>query len=434
MGERSDNILHSGSMVVPANDTSVHQYELFSSTPFNNDWGIALVHIDSTSNLDDVTLSFIRTSARELVGVSRASQETASGSELFVLNAANSYAADIVGTRWRILSTAANAIQLSYRDARTAHPEVTNAITGVLGRIDDIGAADISVDSSEFDGNLEITDDTVQKVAQRFDDYVAGQASHVSVDSTGFDGNLDTDDDTLQEVAQRFDDYNPAASAVTVDATNLGTHVPDTVTNVQEAIDALDDLDIPEDIYLEIEDTSIPLSHTHVLSFRDKSGSDYDFTDDGQIFFDLTEDSDGYHEVTISQLKVNPEPDFRNWLVEGSRILVISSFAGTENLYIVKDPHSVITNPDDDFEAKIFRCKKLRGDLETTPSTGATVHLRTDLSVDLDLSKTSTDRIPVKSNPVPADEVLLINSANRRISKIPFHPVSYTHLTLPTKA
>ena len=115
MGERSDNILHSGSMVIPANDTSVHQYELFSSTPFNDDWGIALVHIDSTSNLDDVTLSFIRTSARELVGVSRASQETASGSESFVLNAANSYAADIVGTRWRTGVSRNTALAVPFR-------------------------------------------------------------------------------------------------------------------------------------------------------------------------------------------------------------------------------------------------------------------------------------------------------------------------------
>ena len=163
---------------------------------------------------------------------------------------------------------------------------------------------------------------------------------------------------------------------------------------------------------LEIEDTSVPLSHSHLFTFRDRSGSNYDFTAADQVFFNLSEDSDGWENVVISQLKSGPQPDWKTRLVAGSRLLLKSSLAGTENLYIIKDPYSIITDSADDFDARIFRCKLLRGNITTTPAQGATIYVQTDLSVDLDLSEVSTRRIPEKGSPKTTDQVLLVDAAD----------------------
>ena len=169
---------------------------------------------------------------------------------------------------------------------------------------------------------------------------------------------------------------------------------------------------------LDVDDTSVPLSHVHPISFRDRSGSNYDFTGVDQLYFNLTEDSDGYLNVVISQLKTGAQPDWHGRLVAGSRLLLRSSVAGTENLYIVKDPHStVVGDADDDFYARIFRCKLLRGDITAQPAQGSSMHIQTDLSVDLDLSEVSTRRIPVKATPVDEDQLLLVDSEASSVIK-----------------
>ena len=172
-----------------------------------------------------------------------------------------------------------------------------------------------------------------------------------------------------------------------------------------------------EDDKLDLADTSIPLSHTHTFSFRDRSGSNYDFTAVDQVYFNLTEDTDGYLNVILSQLKTGAQPNWHDRLVDGSRLLLISSAAGTENLYIVKDPHSTIQDAADDYYARIFRCKLLRGSITAQPAQGGTMHVRTDLSVDLDLSEVSTRRIPVKTTPVDDDHLLVVDSADNDVIK-----------------
>ena len=72
-----------------------------------------------------------------------------------------------------------------------------------------------------------------------------------TIDASGFDGNLATTDDTLQEVAQKFDDYEPEASDTTVVSNDFSdpdnyigglrevtgiSGVPNTPANVQQAL------------------------------------------------------------------------------------------------------------------------------------------------------------------------------------------------------
>ena len=105
------------------------------------------------------------------------------------------------------------------------------------------------VDASGFNGNLETTDNTLQKVAQKFDDYTSGGATAIT--ASGFDGNLATTDDTIQKVAQKFDDYIPTATQTTVRSADFSdpnnfigglnentgiSGVPPTPMNVQQAL------------------------------------------------------------------------------------------------------------------------------------------------------------------------------------------------------
>ena len=86
-----------------------------------------------------------------------------------------------------------------------------------------------AIDPSDFDGNLAETDNTVQKIAQKFDDYVPSGAD-VTIDATGFDGNLATTDDDAQKVAQKVDDLvlgtTQNASAVPIVLTPTNPFLP----------------------------------------------------------------------------------------------------------------------------------------------------------------------------------------------------------------
>ena len=171
---------------------------------------------------------------------------------------------------------------------------------------------------------------------------------------------------------------------------------------------------------MEIADLPIPLTHTHAFTFRNRSGNAYDFTGNDQLFYNLTEDSDGYLNVVISQNKTSPQPDFHNDLKVGAYISVaIGDGEGgfNTNIYVVKDPHSTITDDDDDFEARIFRCKKLEGNITTQPSNGASVVVRVDFGVNLDLSNVSTDDISELDNPDHADSVVTIDESTKDVKK-----------------
>ena len=83
-----------------------------------------------------------------------------------------------------------------------------------------VSAANLTVDASGFDGNLETTDNTVQEIAQAFDDYVAGgsmtwpAAAGVMVygGSSAYGTSLVADGDAIGELVLVHDDGagNPA--------------------------------------------------------------------------------------------------------------------------------------------------------------------------------------------------------------------------------
>jgi hypothetical protein len=66
----------------------------------------------------------------------------------------------------------------------------TGAVTAAAG---DYQASEITVDASGFDGNLAVTDVTVQMVAQKLDDLVAGGGSVKLDDAAAPDDNTDLD-------------------------------------------------------------------------------------------------------------------------------------------------------------------------------------------------------------------------------------------------
>ena len=182
MGATLESIRHSGTLVIPADNTATHAFEIFPAQAFDDDWGIVQVHIDSTVNLDDVTLTFIRTSLRELSGVSRANAETGSGAERFELTAGNSYTADIVGTRWQIRTTAAGAVEFVYRIAAATHPEITHTIESALVLLEyvDPTAAEVSVDDTNFGHVLALEDvANVQEALEAIDTFPVATALRV---------------------------------------------------------------------------------------------------------------------------------------------------------------------------------------------------------------------------------------------------------------
>ena len=79
----------------------------------------------------------------------------------------------------------------------------TAAISGVDFQRIQVYVDPSAIDPSDFDGNLSQTDNTTQKVAQKFDDFTG---ANLSITSSGFNGNLATTDDTAQKVAQALDD------------------------------------------------------------------------------------------------------------------------------------------------------------------------------------------------------------------------------------
>ena len=121
-----ENVYHSGALNIAEDDNAEHTYTLFPGTVFDNDWGVAIVHIDSTLNLDDVTIRFIRTGVSTVAGVSQANTESASGVEVFRLEAANSFEADIVGTRWKIRAATGDIIELVYQNYSSAPVSYTH--------------------------------------------------------------------------------------------------------------------------------------------------------------------------------------------------------------------------------------------------------------------------------------------------------------------
>ena len=171
---------------------------------------------------------------------------------------------------------------------------------------------------------------------------------------------------------------------------------------------------------MEIADLPIPLTHVHSFTFRNRSGNAYDFTANDQLFYNLTEDSDGYLNIVISQNKISPQPDFHNDLKIGAYIsLDISDGEGgyDTNVYVVKDPHSTISNDEDTFESRIFRCKKLQGDITTQPSNGDPVVVRVDFGINLDFSNASTSDVPLMNTPINTDYVLGVDGAAKQVKR-----------------
>ena len=78
----------------------------------------------------------------------------------------------------------------------------------------------MGIDASGFtSGNLTTTDNTVQDLAQKFNDYTPAA---VSIDASGYDGtgNLTNTDDTVQEVANAFNAYVPMPTAANTSIAN----------------------------------------------------------------------------------------------------------------------------------------------------------------------------------------------------------------------
>ena len=85
------------------------------------------------------------------------------------------------------------------------------------------------------------------------------------IDASGFDGNLDIDDDTVQEVAQKFDDYAPNAEDVAVDTANMGGLLSGTNANAQAMLEQLDDyVPVAGDVTLDTTNLGGPVSYTHL--------------------------------------------------------------------------------------------------------------------------------------------------------------------------
>ena len=87
------------------------------------------------------------------------------------------------------------------------------------------------IDPTGFTARGRILDNrvrTLQRFAQEVYDYVPS-ASGTTIDARNFDGNLSTTDNTLQEVAQAFDDYNPSGQydqRVTFTGGNVNSSTP----------------------------------------------------------------------------------------------------------------------------------------------------------------------------------------------------------------
>ena len=151
--------------------------------------------------------------------------------------------------------------------------ELPSTVTGLrLELTKGTGSGEPNVSFNYFDGFFQITEPnalTAQEVLTNTDapgwsspltaasnnvqlalEQLAANTSS-SIDASGFDGNLATTDDTLQEVAQKFDDYNPTAGATTVVSNDFSdpdnyigglrevtgiSGVPNTPANVQQAL------------------------------------------------------------------------------------------------------------------------------------------------------------------------------------------------------
>ena len=140
-------------------------------------------------------------------------------------------------------------------------------------------AIDISVDSANFDGNLATTDDTVQKVAQKFDDL-------------SISGGSGADDQTASEVSiSRATFSDPASFPGGIrDAQITGATVPgvtNTPTNVQQALNNID---------LLLTRNNNPYQATQVLDRPDGPGISNAFPVDGSNTHRLSNPVD-LHEI-----------------------------------------------------------------------------------------------------------------------------------------
>jgi hypothetical protein len=87
-----------------------------------------------------------------------------------------------------------------------SEPVETNSTTGAVGTSENLSREDHKHPS--------------QKVSNDANNIIINGSDGLStlpLDPIGFDGNLETTDDTLQKIAQKFDDYNPAVGAVGID-------------------------------------------------------------------------------------------------------------------------------------------------------------------------------------------------------------------------
>lgn len=84
---------------------------------------------------------------------------------------------------------------------------------GIVGAGGGGNAGNVSVDTSNFDGNLSPADDTVQEALDTIDNLptTAPPASSVGTDTSNFDGYLSAADDTVQKALDTLDDHIPVA-------------------------------------------------------------------------------------------------------------------------------------------------------------------------------------------------------------------------------
>ena len=123
-----------------------------------------------------------------------------------------------------------------------------NSINSVIGFTNTTGQSDgrliitnyrldylLGIDAASFSGNLAATDTTLQRFAQKFNDYVAPVAA-IDASSFGGSGNLATTDDTVQEVANAFNAYVPMPTAANTSITNPSSDNDNTFYNPNNVI------------------------------------------------------------------------------------------------------------------------------------------------------------------------------------------------------
>ena len=116
-------------------------------------------------------------------------------------------------------------------------------IQDALETIDDIDARDVPTRTNNFDGLLGDDEDTVQKALNVLDDVDAGD---IPMPTGNLDGVLDSGDNTVRQALQTLDDLD--ATDIPVDTGNFNKVLSSSDDDVQRALDTINDLnagDVP---------------------------------------------------------------------------------------------------------------------------------------------------------------------------------------------